>query len=328
MKNQLSKKIFIWIALAAIIYLLFLIWADYRIIIKAFKEINLFYIPLILGLVLVNYLLRFLKWDYYLKTLKIKVKKSDSFFIFFSGLSMSITPGKMGELLKCYLLKKTTKTPMSYSSSVIIAERITDFISLIIICIAGAYYAQYGREAVLACGALFIIFVLLLSSKKTSLKIISLLENIKFLEKYIKKIHIAYESTYELIKIKPLLITVIISLIGWCSECLGFYMIFSSFAVPIEIPILLASFIYAFSTLFGALLLVPGGLGITEGSMTGLLVLLGKISLNYSFTIMFIGRAATLWFAVFIGSLALLYYQKKIHIPKDEIENFNQEKNE
>ncbi len=182
-----------------------------------------FLIPIIFGLSFINYLIRFVKWDYYLKLLKINISKKDSIGIFFSGLSMSVTPGKMGELLKCYILKQKVGIPVSTSTSIVLAERITDFISLIIIAVIGAYIMDYGREISIFFGLAFILLILIISSREISLKIISFLEKIKFLNKFIKSIHNLYEGIYILVKIKPLLLTVFISIIGWFCECYGFY---------------------------------------------------------------------------------------------------------
>src|SRR5690348_9488422 len=63
-------------------------------------------LPAILGLTLLNYGLRFVKWDYYLRCLDLRVPRLVSLKIFMAGLSMAITPGKVGELLKSYLLKR------------------------------------------------------------------------------------------------------------------------------------------------------------------------------------------------------------------------------
>src|SRR4051812_9161616 len=53
-----------------------------------------------LGLALVNYGLRFLKWQYYLGRLGIAVPPGRSLGIFLSGFSLTVTPGKIGEVLK------------------------------------------------------------------------------------------------------------------------------------------------------------------------------------------------------------------------------------
>ena len=64
-------------------------------------------LPLILGLTLFNYALRFAKWQYYLRLIGIRnLAPRQSFGIFFSSFTMVMTPGKVGELLKSYLLRR------------------------------------------------------------------------------------------------------------------------------------------------------------------------------------------------------------------------------
>ncbi|CUS88292.1 flippase-like domain-containing protein [Candidatus Kryptobacter tengchongensis] len=79
----------------------------------------------------------------------------------------------------------------------------------------------------------------------------------------------------------------------------------------IDLSLNLATFIYSFSTLAGAISMLPGGLGFTEGSMSGLLIF-NKIPKNTAVAITIIIRFATLWFAVALGLIALYIFQKKI----------------
>src|SRR5262249_35563391 len=66
-----------------------------------------------LGLALVNYALRFCKWELYLSRLGISVPFGDSLQIFLAGFSLTMTPGKIGEVLKAYLLRETRGVPMA-----------------------------------------------------------------------------------------------------------------------------------------------------------------------------------------------------------------------
>src|SRR5437016_4808037 len=84
------------------------------------------FLPLILAFTTFNYGWRFVKWQYYLKRLQIRLPFGTSLLIFLSGLSMAITPGKVGELLKSYFLKRVTGVPASRTSPIIVAERLTD----------------------------------------------------------------------------------------------------------------------------------------------------------------------------------------------------------
>src|SRR5579872_1337163 len=72
----------------------------------ALRRFPLAYIPAVLGLTLWNYALRFGKWHLYLRALRIPIGFADSLGIFLCGLSMAITPGKAGELLKSVLLRR------------------------------------------------------------------------------------------------------------------------------------------------------------------------------------------------------------------------------
>ena len=64
-----------------------------------------------LALAALNYLLRFLKWELYLRRLGVRIPLRDSFGIFLSGFSLTVTPGKVGEVLKSYLLREAHGVP-------------------------------------------------------------------------------------------------------------------------------------------------------------------------------------------------------------------------
>ncbi len=321
MFSKYKKKILLSAVFGALIFLGISLYADFDKLLGALGKFNWFYFPLILGLSFLNYVARFYKWEYYLKILKIKVAPMLSFKIFLSSFVMSVTPGKMGEVLKSYLLKEETGTPVAKSAPIIIAERITDFISIIIICIMGAYVFDYGRAIIIGVGIFFIAVTLILSFQKLSLAIINSLERIKFISKYVHRIHIAYESIYQLVKIKPLVIAVGMSIVAWGFECLGFYYVLQIFSSTsnIETSLLTASFIYCFSTLVGAIAMLPGGLGATEATLTGLLIIL-KIPKDVSAASTIIIRVATLWFAVVVGIIAVYFYNKHSKHRLDELD--------
>jgi glycosyltransferase 2 family protein len=321
--NKYKKKILISIAIGAIVYLAFSIYADFDKLISAFINFNWLWLPIILALSFLNYIFRFFKWHYYVNILDIKLTYKTSFLIFLSAFTMSVTPGKMGEVLKSYLLKEENGTPVSKSAPIVLAERLTDFVSIVLLCILGSIVFDYGQSLIIIIGLVFIFTIIILSIRSVSLKIISFFENFNFLKKHIQKIHTAYDSIYTMVRIKPLIIATIISLISWSFECIGFYLVINIFSesTGLEISILSATFIYAFSTLIGAIAMLPGGVGVTEASLTGLLVF-SKISKDISVASTIMIRLATLWFAVFVGIIAIFIFQR---ITNKKIENINYE---
>ena len=308
MINKLKKKILISLAVGGLIYLLFTVYADYKDVAQAFEEFNWLLLPLLLFLSLLNYFVRFLKWDYYLNILHVKVKKIDSFAVFMSGLIMSVTPGKMGEVLKSYLVKEISNTPISKTAPIIFVERITDSISLMFIALIGAYVFNYGRIIVVTVSIFFLFLVIVLSNKKIAMPVLKFFEKSKYLKKHLVSIHSAYESSYQMLRPLPLIYMILLSLVAWSFECWGYHIILVNFGV--DVSFLWASFSYAFAIILGAISMLPGGLGATEGSLTFMLVQVG-CSKNIAVASTFIVRAVTLWFAIFVGIISVTFYQNR-----------------
>jgi uncharacterized protein (TIRG00374 family) len=306
--GKLKKKVLVSIIISGIIYLAFTFYADYEEVLSAFNRFDWYLLPPLLILSLLNYFTRFLKWDYYLSVIKVQINKIDSLSIFMSGLIMSITPGKIGELLKSYLVKEVTNEPISKTAPVVFAERVTDFLSLLIISIVGAYVFDYGIGLSIGVSVFFIILILVISNKALCLSILSYLERIARLKKYLVSIHNTYESSYKLLKPKPLFMMTIVSLIAWGFECLGYYLILLNF--NIDFGIFWTSFSYAFATIVGAISMLPGGIGVTEGSLTFLLAKRG-ISNSTAVATTILVRIVTLWFAVLVGVVSVFFYQKR-----------------
>ncbi|NLH61580.1 MAG: flippase-like domain-containing protein [Ignavibacteriales bacterium] len=317
MLQKIKNKIYISLGLTGLIYLAFTIYADYELVYESFSRFPVFIIPLVLLLVFSNYFTRFLKWDYYLGLLNIQIKKRDSFTIFMSGLIMSVTPGKMGEVLKSYLLKQISGAPVSKTAPIVVVERITDFVSLVFIALIGAYIFDYGRMIVLFTGLFFLIVILAISNRNLSLKLIEAVSGLRIARKYAGNLKSAYESSYTLLRGKPLLLMSLLSLLSWFLECLGYYIILVNFKV--EVSIIWSSFVYCFSTIIGAITMLPGGLGVTDGSLTYLVSKQG-IPLSTAVASTFIIRAATLWFAVLVGVIAIAMFQRKMLLTSKESE--------
>lgn len=308
MLKMLHKKILLSIALAAIVYLAFIIYADYQKIILSFGRFNWWLMPILLILSLGNYFTRFLKWQYYLKLLKVSLKMPDSFAIFLSGLVMSVTPGKMGELLKSYLVKQVNNTPVSKTAPIVFAERITDFLALTLLSVLGAYYFNYGKIIAIIILGVILIGIIILTNRKTFEIIIHFALKINFLKKHVQKFQNIYDSSSTLLSVFPLISMTALSAFSWGLEGLGYFLVISNFNSGFNL--IWSLFSYSFATIVGAISMLPGGLGVTEGSLTFMSVQQG-LSQNDATAATFIIRVVTLWFAVLIGANGLMIYQKR-----------------
>jgi hypothetical protein len=111
MKNNLRRLI--WALLLGVaLYGAFVLYAGYREIDASLHTFRWSAFAAALGLATLNYLLRFLKWEYYLARLGIRgVEKLDSLLVFLSGFVLTVTPGKVGEVFKSAVLAQTHGVP-------------------------------------------------------------------------------------------------------------------------------------------------------------------------------------------------------------------------
>ena len=104
--KKIKKKIFISIIFGLIIFAGLSIYSDFNKILRIIFIFDYKYLHFIFMLAPLNYCFRYIKWNYYLKKINIRIGSKDNMLIFASALAMTVTPGKIGELLKSYLLKE------------------------------------------------------------------------------------------------------------------------------------------------------------------------------------------------------------------------------
>ncbi len=308
--SRLKKNIVFYIIFSAVVYLILSVYADFNSLYNSLLKFNWTLIPILLFISLINFYTKFLKWDYYVNLLNIGLGKLDSLGIFLSSLALSLTPGKIGDFIKSYWVNQLNGYPVRKSAPIIFAERVTDFLSLVFLALVGALVFNHEVILVVITGMFFFGVTFLVSRKNLSLKLIDKLENIKLLKNYVVKLRDVYLSSFVLLKPVPLTKMFFLSLISWLVECFGFYIILSNFDK--EISIFLSIFIYSFSMIVGAISMLPAGLGITEGSLTLMIIEQGFTKDN-AVAVTLLIRLITLWFSILVGVISLMLYRKKLN---------------
>ncbi len=320
--NQMTRKLFVGMGFGVLVLIAMGIYADANQLMNSLRSFQWLLIVPVLALTLLNYLLRYAKWHYYLRRLGIKVSHKDSSLVFFSGLSMAITPGKFGELFKAVLLRDRADVAETDTASVVIAERLTDFMALIILATFGVFSAQHGYLVLIISVVGTALSLALISSPRAADLFLGVLERFSFGRRIAPKLRQMLHSISTLTEVKPLMLMTSLSVVAWFCECVGFYWILCG--IPGTEPDLgTAIFIYAFATIFGAIAMLPGGLGVTEGSLIGLSHKVFSITpgpLAATAAAMLI-RFCTLWFAVFVGLIAYGVHRALPSVPIDSTSN-------
>lgn len=284
-------------------YLAFSLWGGWEEVIAAFVQIGLMGTLIALSLSLVNYGLRFARWQLYLSQLGHTVAWVPSLRIYLSGFALTTTPGKAGEAFRGVLLKQRG-VPFPVTFAAFISERLSDLVAIVLLTLVGLAQYPEARGIVLA-GVLGIVVVLACLSSKTLLdrlhrwtsarqgRLMALVAHASEMLMGARRCH------------RPGLLGVatVISVVAWGAEALAFYWVLNWLGADISLSF--AIFVYALSMLAGALSFLPGGLGGAEAVMVSLLVLKGMPMSAAIAATVFI-RLATLWFAVMIGLVALI----------------------
>jgi len=252
-----------------------------------------------------NYLTRFLKWEYYLAKLDVRgVPKTDSLLTFLSGFVLTITPGKVGEVAKSLVLRQTHGVAMARTATIVLAERLTDVLGVVILIVLGS--AGFSGGLVWAAVGSVLVFIILavIASDTVFSSILSQLERASHaVAKHVPKVREAWESLRVITTPRALVLPTLLSVVAWTLEGLSLWVILRGFGQITAIPV--ACFFYAVATLAGALVPVPGGLGVTEGMLEEQLFRVGGVDKVISTSAMILTRFATLWFAVLVGFVAL-----------------------
>jgi uncharacterized protein (TIRG00374 family) len=328
--NNLFRKLILALLLGFLVVLGVAFLSDYRAVAGALAGFDIRYLPVILVLTFLNYLLRFFKWQYLLRQIDVEIAWKESFGIFLSGMAMSMTPGKVGELLKSLLLKELRGVPVSRTAPVIFAERLSDGFAMLILALAGMGVFRYGRQmlAVTAGLMLVVLLAVLLAVRYPAVarRLITLAAKFPLLNKFEQALHRLFDSTLRVVRPRSLAYCVLIGTVSWFFESIAFYYVFTGLGY--QLSLLAATFTLAFSTVIGAVSMLPGGLGAAEGSIMGILLFMGVPgSIAGGATIII--RFCTLWFGVLLGLAALVRYRgiagsfaKNEGSQKDEADEF------
>jgi len=326
--KKLGRRLLVGVLLGVLVYAGIAVWSDAAAIADVFQRLPLWVLPLGCGLSFANYAIRFLKWRRYCRLLDIHLATGTSFLIFLSGMTLSITPGKMGEVFKSWLVKQVTGVPIHHSAPIVVAERFTDLLGyLILVAIGGLStapeYAWVFWSLLGACG----LALAIVGSLRCTRFVVRVVARLPVIGRLAPRVDGAFASTRILLAPREIVLPTLVSVLGWGCECTGFWIIANA-VVPDSVPWLYAVFAFAFSAVAGAVAIIaPGGLVITEGLLGSLLrpryqpVLESTLSLAgdaareaaraQAAAAVILARLCTLWFAVAVGFAATALFTRR-----------------
>jgi uncharacterized protein (TIRG00374 family) len=303
--RAISLSVFI----SVLAYLGFSLWAGWADVSQAVVRVGLAGLAVLLLMSLLNYGVRFLRWQAYLRVLGHRIPWRPSLQIYLAGFALTTTPGKAGEALRGLLLRPW-QVPYAQSLAAFFSERLSDLFAVVLLSLLGLMLYPDARPIMFVGGALVGVALVALSQGALLERVLlALSPRHGVVARLLKHLLDVLHEARCCHRPGMLLMASLLSIIAWGAEALAFHWLLNWMGADASLSF--SVFVYALAMLAGALSFMPGGLGGVEAAMVGLLIWKGMPQADAIAATILI-RLATLWFAVGIGAYTLLVVKPRV----------------
>ncbi|MEO0342124.1 MAG: lysylphosphatidylglycerol synthase transmembrane domain-containing protein [Pseudomonadota bacterium] len=256
----------------------------------------------VLCLALLNYLLRGLRWQIYLKRLDLHLPLLKSIYHYLGGFAFTLTPARVGELVRLHWVAEATGRKEPALLPLGVMDRVSDLLATGVLLLTAIGFTSMGGGGTIV-PVLFAFGIVYIATHPGFLR-----RSVEFgywvLQRWPRAFATMRHALGEIrtfMKPTILLPTTALGIIGWLAEAYALYLILEWLGAPL--PFWLVVFIFKTALLGGGATGLPGGVGGIEAIMVGLLTL-NSVPIDIALAATAIIRAATLWFAVVLGFAA------------------------
>jgi uncharacterized protein (TIRG00374 family) len=191
---------------------------------------------------------------------------------------------------------------------------------MLVLASVGLVLFDYGTPILVGIALAAIAFLFVFQNRALFNRLLAMGERMPVVSKGVHHFHTFYDSSYELFRLPNLLFGVGIGVISWGGEVAAFVLVMMGLGMEFSwILVVICAFILSASTLIGSVTLLPGGLGTTDASITGMLQFLVPryvpgflMTQNVAVAATLLIRFSTLWFGVGLGLVALAITQRRL----------------
>ena len=283
------------------------------------QKLSLRQVGALLVLSLINYGLRGLRWHLFATRLGLKLPLITNMRHFLGGFAMTVTPGRVGELVRMRWIRRETGWAVDRTAPLVLVDRASDLAAMAILMgaallLSGSRITGGVPVVLLALIAAFVVTrpALLASMARMGYKTTGRLPRL------FARVRRAARSLEPFSYGGTLFKGSVLAFAGWLAEGLAFYLLLAWMGADVSASTAIA--IFLFSTLAGGLTGAPGGVGGAEAAMIALLSLEG-VPLALSLPATAIIRLTTLWFAIVIGLIIFPIAERISKRVQNELEN-------
>mgnify|MGYP001813685517 FL=1 len=274
-------------------------WED---TIDAFLVLHAREIAILLALSLVNYVARGVRWHLFAQRLGLATTLVQNMRHFLGGFAMSVTPGRVGELVRTRWLRRETGWSFERTAPLVLVDRAADLGAMAILLATALALSATGITGGVPVVILAITAAVIVT-RPALLRLFGDLAHVatrRAFPRLFARVRRAAVSLTAFTGPGLMLLAGLLGIVGWMAEGYAFQLLLVWLGA--DIGLWKAVGIFIFATLAGGLTGAPGGLGGAEAAMVALLLLDG-IPLEVAVPATLVIRVTTLWFAILIGIL-------------------------
>ena len=323
MEDQIKKaKHFVFLA-SSVILIVFIIFSftallnNPKYLIYGITHINpLLYLIAIVILIL-GYSLGFIKWLLLIRGYNIKLSLLNHFLLYFSMYSMELSPGRWGRAISTYLLSKKYHIKHAYLFPIIVADIFTDFSGFVVVAVFSSLFIKRYVIASITIAIILLIPLFIFTNRKLYSFVKRKLLKIKnekaryYIFKFLKNGDLYFQG-HSLLKKRKYLLSLTFTIPAELLKALSLYFIILAMGFNVNNLYIIVLFMYASSTLIGALSGIPGGIGVSDFILIGYLSTFLAIPYVYAVIINILFRALVLWLIPILGLLVLVITSRRI----------------
>ncbi|EAR52305.1 hypothetical protein OG2516_07507 [Oceanicola granulosus HTCC2516] len=271
-------------------------WAETK---AQLMKLGLPQVAALLALSLANYLARGLRWHLFARRLGLATTLAQNLRHFLGGFAMSVTPGRVGELIRMRWLRRETGWALERTAPLALLDRAGDLAAMAVLLALAVALASSGIAFALPVAALALVAAVAATRPRLLAGLTTLAWRVTgFAPRPMARLRAAARSLAAFSSLPVAATALGLGLLGWAAEGVAFHLLLGWLGADIGLAKAMA--IFTFSTLAGGLTGAPGGVGGAEAAMVALLAIEG-IPLDVSVPATAIIRVTTLWFAIGVG---------------------------
>jgi uncharacterized protein (TIRG00374 family) len=263
----------------------------------------------LLGLSLVNYLLRAARWHLFARAMGLSTTLAQNTRHYIGGFAMIVTPARLGELVRMRWITRETGWSFDRAMPLVLVDRAGDLAAMALLLALALALAAGGVAGALPVAALALAAAVTVTRPRLLAALATLGHRATGrLPRLFARLRRAARSLDRFRDPRLLAAAMTLGAVGWFAEAWAFHLLLTWMGA--DIGLWKAVLIFTFATLAGGLTGAPGGVGGAEAAMIALLTLDG-VPLGAAVAATAIIRLTTLWFALLLG-LAIFPFAERM----------------